>query len=202
MEKQSKREDALINKFLKKYPKHANEINMFKIEILKTILFVEDIKKEEINSMEEMKIIYNGYSKCDKYKELFLHHSVVFHVGFMSKVYSIEALIMYLKKYHGFDRIDTKSKYMETVKEYLIRFETKVLRNSNMDKSSFVQYYSKEMEVMFDEKIKLSKFKEEEKKLLVEKRKLAERDQLRQNIKKINLEKMEQIMYKNPKAIF
>jgi len=197
----TKEEKALINKFIKRYPEHERDIITFKVEILRTIALVKDIKEEKIETLDDMKALYNGYSKCDKYRELFLHHSVVFHIAFMSKVYSVKALLKYLVKYHGFDRIDTKEKYMDTVKEYLIRFESGILKNSGMDKPTFIQYYSKEMEIMFDEKIKLSKYHEMEKLQFKDRELQRARDQLKRNMQKIDIEKMDAIIKKDPRAI-
>ena len=56
---------------------------------------------------------------------------------------------------------------METVKEYLIRFEHKILKSHNINKSQFIQFYSTEMERMFDEKIKLEDLRRVKKRLLI-----------------------------------
>lgn len=194
--KKKRKEPLTIEQIAAKYPKFADDILKYKGEILKIYELYTDVINDEYKptNPQEMGSQIIEYAKVEKYNKFYSHYPPLFYTIMMSKVFSIAAAIKYLNEYHEGGVIDNKERYLSVCKVYFVNFTIKLLKNNHIEKQTFVPYYMEQMENLFDHISSSLKKTKEYETIKKENEEKNKSEQLRKSLKKIDLDKMSNII--------
>jgi hypothetical protein len=171
-----------MNRALARYPHLKNELVINKLEVERVYELYEALTSDKMEG--DMIDNMHRYVRDERFKSLCICYPAVFYVLMMSRVFSIPALMKYLTEYTR-SPVNTKERVIEVSRVYFINFKTSDLKDHDIVKSEFIQFYTRKMEELmqsFEDVADKKKTQE-----------LKNREMLKMRLKKIDIVKLNQL---------